>query len=110
VNGVLPLGSKENLLDLEWSDWNGFAVGVVSEFGAKVWEVRDVEEGFGRANLHPGLGGIVFTNPLCCGIKVCVHDMDVSFDRKNVAHEGKAPEVVPGLSDSSDGSPMSAKI
>jgi hypothetical protein len=28
----------------------------------------------------------------------------------NVTHKGKAPEVVPGLSDGSDGSPMSAKV
>jgi hypothetical protein len=49
-------------------------------------------------------------DPLCRSIEVCVHDLDVSLDRQNVAHEGKAPKVVPGLSDSSDGSPMSAKI
>jgi hypothetical protein len=110
VNGVLPLGSKENLLDLEWSDRDGFAFGVIGELGTKVREVRDSEEGFGRANLHPGLGGIVFTNPLRRGIEVCVHDLDVSLDWQNVAHEGKAPEVVPGLSDGSDGSPMSAKV
>jgi hypothetical protein len=110
VNGVLPLGSKENLLDLEWSDRDGFAFGVISELGTKVWEVRDAEEGFGRANLHPGLGGIVFTNPLRCGVKVCVHDLNVSLDRQNVTHEGKAPKVVPGLSDGLDGSPMSAKV
>jgi hypothetical protein len=29
VNGVLPLRSKENLLDLKWSDGNGFAFGVI---------------------------------------------------------------------------------
>jgi hypothetical protein len=69
-----------------------------------------VEEGFGRANLHPCLGGTVFMDPLCRGVEVCVHDLDVSLDRQNITHEGKAPEVVPGLSDSSDGSPMSAKI
>jgi hypothetical protein len=110
VNGILPLGSKENLLDLEWMDRYRFAFGVVSELGTKVQEVRDAEEGFGQANLHPGLGGIIFTNPLRRRVKVCVHDLDVSLDQQNVAHEGKAPEVVPGLSDGSDGSPMSAKI
>jgi hypothetical protein len=110
VNGILPLGSKENLLDLKWGDGSRFAFGVISEFGAKVQEVGDAEEGFGRANLHPGLGGIVFTNPLHCGIEVCVHDLDVSLDWQNIAHKGKALEVVLGLSDSSDGSPMSAKI
>jgi hypothetical protein len=110
VNGVLPLGSKENLLDLEWSDRDRFAFGVVSELGTKVREVRDAEEGFGRANLHPGLGGVIFTNPLRCGVEVCVHDLDVSLNWQNVAHEGKAPEVILGLSDGSDGSPMSAKI
>jgi hypothetical protein len=108
VNGVLPLGSKENHLDLKWGDGDGFAFGVISGFGTKVWEVGDAEEGFGRANLHPGLSGIIFTNPLCCGIEVCVHDLDVSLDRQNIAHKGEAPEVVPGLSDGSDGSPMSA--
>jgi hypothetical protein len=47
VNGVLPLGSKENLLNLEWSDRDRFAFGVVSELGTKVREVGDAEEGFG---------------------------------------------------------------
>jgi hypothetical protein len=51
VNGILPLGSKEDLLDLKWSDRHGFALGVVSELGTKVQEVRDAEEGLGRANL-----------------------------------------------------------
>jgi hypothetical protein len=47
---------------------------------------------------------------LCRGIKVCVHDLDISLNWQNIAHKGKAPKVVPGLSDGSDGSPMSAKI
>jgi hypothetical protein len=106
VNGILPLGSKENLLDLEWSDRDRFAFGVISELGTKVWEVGDAEEGFGRANLHLYLGGVIFANPLCRGVEVCVHDLDVSLNWQNVAHEGKAPEVVPGLSDGLDGSPM----
>jgi hypothetical protein len=110
VNGALPLGSKENLLDLKWSDRNGFAFGVIAKFGAKVREVGNAEEGFGRANLHPGLSGVVFTNPLCRSVEVCVHDLDVSLDWQNVTHEGKAPKVVPGLSDGSNGSPMSAKV
>jgi hypothetical protein len=69
-----------------------------------------VEEGFGRANLHPYLGGIVFMDPLRRGVKVCVHDLDISLDQQNVTHKGKAPKVVPGLTDGSDGSPMSAKV
>jgi hypothetical protein len=91
VNGVLPLGSKEDLLDLKWSDRNGFALGVISEFGTKVREVRDAEEGLGRANLHPGLGGIVFTNPLRSGVEVSVHDLDVGLDQQNVTYEGRGP-------------------
>jgi hypothetical protein len=39
-----------------------------------------------------------------------MHDLDVSLNRQNVTHKGKAPEVVPGLSNSLDGSPMRAKI
>jgi hypothetical protein len=49
-------------------------------------------------------------DPLCCGVEVCVHDLDVSLDWQNITHKGKAPEVVLGLSDSLDGSPMSAKV
>jgi hypothetical protein len=49
-------------------------------------------------------------DPLCRGVKVCVHDLDVSLDQQNIAHKGKAPKVVLGLSYSSDGSPMSAKV
>jgi hypothetical protein len=84
VNGVLPLGSKENLLDLKWGDGNGFAFGVISEFGTKVRKVGDAEEGFGQANLHLGLSGIVFTNPLRCGVEVCVHDLDVSLETSHM--------------------------
>jgi hypothetical protein len=95
---------------LKWSDRDGFALGVVSELGTKVQEVRDAEEGLGRANLHPGLGGIIFMNPLRSSVEVSVHDLDVGLDWQNVTYEGKAPEVVPGLSNGSDGSPMSAKV
>jgi hypothetical protein len=110
VNGVLPLGGKEDLLNLKWCDGNGLAFGVIGKFGAKVQEVGDAGEGFGQANLHPCLGGIVFMDPLCRSVEVCVHDLDVSFDQQNITHKGKAPKVVPGLSDGLDGSPMRTKI
>jgi hypothetical protein len=97
VNGVLPFGGKEDLLDLLWSDRDGLAFGVVSQLGTKVWEVRDAEEGLGQANLHLCFGGVVFMDPLCCSVKVGMHDLNVSLSWKNVTHEGKAPKVVPGL-------------
>jgi hypothetical protein len=49
-------------------------------------------------------------DPLRCGVKVGVHDLDVSLNQQNITYEGKAPKVVPGLGNSSDGSPMSAKV
>jgi hypothetical protein len=73
INGVLPFGGKEDLLNLLWSDRD------VSQLGTKVWEVGDAEEGLGRANLHPCLGGIIFTDPLCRSIEVGVHDLNVSL-------------------------------
>jgi hypothetical protein len=39
-----------------------------------------------------------------------MHDLNVSLDWKNITNKGKAPKVVPGLGNSSDGSPMSAKV
>jgi hypothetical protein len=47
VNGVLPFGGKEDLLNLLWSDRDRLTFGIVSQLGAKVWEVGDVEEGLG---------------------------------------------------------------
>jgi hypothetical protein len=105
VDGVLPFGGKENLLNLLWGDRDWLAFGVVSQLGAKVQEVRDAEEGLERANLHLHLSGIVFTDPLCCSIEVGVHDLNVSLNWKNITHKGKAPKVVPGLGNGSDGSP-----
>jgi hypothetical protein len=98
VDGVLPFGGKEDPLNLLWSDRNGLAFGIVSQLGTKVWEVGDTEEGLGRANLHPCLSDIVFMDPLCYSVKVGMHDLNVSLDQKNITHEGKAPEVVLGLS------------
>jgi hypothetical protein len=69
VNGVLPLGGKEDLLDLLWSDRNGFAFCVVSQLGTKVQEVGDAEEGLGQANLHLHLSGVIFTDPLCHSVE-----------------------------------------
>jgi hypothetical protein len=37
-------------------------------------------------------------------------DLNVSLNQKNVTNKGKAPKVVPGLSNSSNGSPMRAKV
>jgi hypothetical protein len=39
-----------------------------------------------------------------------MHDLDVSLNWKNMTHKGKAPKVVLGLGNSSDGSPMRAKV
>jgi hypothetical protein len=47
---------------------------------------------------------------LCCSIEVGMHDLDVSFDQQNITHKGKAPKVVPGFGNGSDGSPMRAKV
>jgi hypothetical protein len=69
-----------------------------------------VKEGFGQANLHLCLSGVVFTDPLCCSVEVSMHDLNVSLNQKNITHKGKAPEVVLGLGNSLDGSPMRAKI
>jgi hypothetical protein len=55
-------------------------------------------------------GGIVFTYPLCHSVKVGMHDLDVSLNWQNVTHKGKAPEVVPGIGNGLDGSPMRAKV
>jgi hypothetical protein len=110
VNGVLPFGGKEDFLDLLWSDRSGLTFGIVGQLGTKVQEVRDAEEGLGQANLHLHLGGIVFMDPLCRSVKVGMNDMNVSLDWKNITNEGKAPEVVLGLGNSSDGSPMRAKV
>jgi hypothetical protein len=82
----------------------------VTGMGAKVQEVRDVEEGLGQANLHLHLSGVIFMDPLCCSIKVSMHDLNDSLDWKNVTYKGKAPEVVLGLGNGSDGSPMRAKV
>jgi hypothetical protein len=110
VDGVFPFGGKEDLLNLLRSDRNGLAFGIASQLGAKVWEVGDVKEGLGQANLHLHLSGIIFTNCLHCSVKVCVHDLNASLNQKNIINKGKAPEVVPGLGNSSDGSPMRAKV
>jgi hypothetical protein len=110
VYGVLPFGGKENLFDLLWSDRNGLALGVVRQLSAKVQEVGYAEEGPGQANLHPCFSGIVFTDPLCCSIKVSVHDLNVILNQENITHEGKAPKVVPDLSNSLDGPLIRAKL
>jgi hypothetical protein len=49
-------------------------------------------------------------DPLCCGVEVGVHDLDVSLDQQIITHKGKAPKMVLGLGNSSDGSPMRAKV
>jgi hypothetical protein len=49
-------------------------------------------------------------DPLCHSVEISMHDLNVSLDQKNVAHEGKAPKVVPGLGNGSDGSPTRAKV
>jgi hypothetical protein len=109
VNGILPFGGKENLLNLLWSDRNGLAFGIVSQLGTKVQKVRDAKEGFGQANLHLRLSGIIFTDPPCLSIEVSLHDLNVSLDQENITNKGKAPKVVPGLGNGLDGSPMRVK-